>query len=66
MQMQKIGTTTTKAEFLTAKELALRWKVSERMIRDLEKEGRLKPIRLGRSVRYSLKEILMVEARGGF
>lgn len=64
--MRRTDSKANKTEFLTAQELALRWKVSERMIRDLEKKGVLKPVRFGRSVRYSLKDILMVEAQGGF
>jgi len=64
--MRKIESKASKTEFLTAQELALRWKVSERTIRDLEKKGVLKPVRFGRAVRYALKEIVMVEEQGGF
>ena len=64
--MRGIELKASKTEFLTAQELALRWKVSERTIRDLEKRGVLKPVRFGRSVRYALKEIVMVEEQGGF
>ena len=64
--MRKIESKASKTEFLTAQELAFRWKVSERTIRDLEKRGVLKPVRFGRSVRYALKEIVMVEEQGGF
>ena len=64
--MRRIDSKANKTEFLTAQELALRWKVSERMIRDLEKKGVLKPVRFGRAVRYALKEILMLEEQGGF
>ena len=56
----------SKTEFLTAKELAVRWRVSLRTIRDLEKKGVLKPIRIGRAVRYALRDVLMVEVRGGY
>lgn len=64
--MRGIDPRASKTEFLTARELALRWKVSERMIRELEKKGVLKPIRFGRAVRYALKDILMLEDQGGF
>jgi DNA-binding transcriptional MerR regulator len=64
--MQRASSISTMSEYLTAKELASHWKVSERMIRDLEKKGVLKPKRFGRAVRYALKDILVVEARGGF
>jgi hypothetical protein len=64
--MRGIEPKASKTEFLTAQELAVRWKVSERMIRDLEKKGVLKPVRFGRAVRYALKEIVMVEEQGGF
>ena len=53
------------SDFLTAKDLALRWKVSVRYIRDLQEKGALKPIRLGRSVRYAMRDILMIETSGG-
>ncbi len=51
--------------FLTANELALRWNVSVRYIRDLQVKGVLKPVRFGRSVRYAMPDILMIEANGG-
>ena len=52
--------------YLTAKELAVHWRVSVRTIRDLEKKGVLKPFRAGRAVRYALRDVLMIEAQGGF
>ena len=52
-------------EFLTAKELAARWKLSLRYIHDLQKKGMLKPIYFGRAVRFSLRDILLIEAQGG-
>jgi hypothetical protein len=53
------------SDFLTAKELAQRWKVSLRYIRDRQEKGALKPVRFGRSVRYAMRDILMIEASGG-
>lgn len=64
--MQRTNLSASNTEYLTAKELADRWRVSVRTIRDLEKKGVLKPFRFGRAVRYALRDVLMVEAQRGF
>lgn len=44
-------------ELLTKKELARRWKVSERTISNLQAEG-LPPVPFGKSIRFDYEEVL--------
>lgn len=52
-------------DFFTVNEFALRWKVSSRFIRKLIQTGQLTPVRMHRAVRLPLKDVLLIEARGG-
>lgn len=49
-------------DFFTVKELAERWKVTQRHVRDLINEGQIKPTRIGRAVRIAVREVLAYEA----
>jgi hypothetical protein len=48
---------------LTRKELAARWRCSTETIKRREAEGAMKVWKLGRLVRYRLKDVLAAEAR---
>lgn len=56
-------TTINRAEFFTVKELAARWKMSERLIRQMIADGELKVVRFGRSVRIPVDQVKIYEAR---
>ena len=58
------GSTAPEA-FFTAKELAARWKKSERSIRREIADGGLPVHRIGRSVRISRKDVAIFEAQSG-
>lgn len=50
------------AEFLTTKELTVRWKVAEGTIRRWIREGRLSAVKIGRQLRFAESEINRFEA----
>lgn len=50
-------------EFFTVKELAERWRLSERHVRRITDAGELPIHRMGRSVRISADNVLLYEAR---
>ncbi len=53
------------ATFLTVRELADRWKTSQRTIWRMIADGRLRVHRIGRLVRITLAVILIFEAMNG-
>jgi hypothetical protein len=53
----------THAGLLTSDQLAERWKVSERKIRDMKGAGKIPYIMIDGSVRFPIKEIELIEAR---
>jgi len=48
-------------QLLTRKELATRWQVSTETIKRREKDGSLPSLRLGRSVRYRMADVEILE-----
>jgi hypothetical protein len=50
-------------ELLTRRELCHRWRVSGETLKRRERAGILRPLKLGRGVRYRLADIERVEAQ---
>lgn len=53
-------------KLLTYKDVSARWQKPVSTLRVLVMQKKLKPIKLGRDVRFSLKYIEEIEAKGGF
>lgn len=49
--------------FLTVKQLAIRWQISERQVHRIIADGGLKVHRFGRSVRIAIEDIELFEFR---
>ena len=50
---------------LTVKEISVRWRVSERVVRYLHKTGKLKGCKVGRAFRFKTTDVLKaLEGRG--
>ena len=52
-------------EWLTYRELSERWNIAVQTLRIWVMEGRLKPVKFRRLVRFSMAYILWIEANGG-
>jgi excisionase family DNA binding protein len=52
---------TNEPPFFTPKQLAERWNLCELTLRRWHREGRIRRLNLGRSVRFSREEVLRVE-----
>ena len=50
--------------FVSRQWLADHWEKSTRTIRRMEKDGLLQPIRIGRRIRFSMRDILRLEEAG--
>jgi hypothetical protein len=48
----------------TRRELATRWRVTARTVKRREQSGIVKSLKMGRSVRYRLSDILVAEENG--
>ena len=55
------GIAITNDSFLTRRELAVRWRQSTETIKRRERAGFLHPLKLGRSVRHRMSEVLAYE-----
>ena len=53
------------ARYLDRKKLARRWNVSVRSIFNYARRGLIKPLCIGRSVRYAIADIEAIESRHG-
>jgi predicted DNA-binding transcriptional regulator AlpA len=65
IQAQALGESPSTKKYLTRKELALRWSISRETLKRRERQGLLHPVRFGgRTIRYTVSEIIKIEVTG--